>query len=129
MYRTGDLGRYTSEGIVECTGRADDQVLADHVEVIVTPDCRSRSVDFESSWERSTRILAHTSKSGRTEPSSCAIVTKRNASCPSLCQRCESATILITDSISQVADEFDLDSIRAHLVEKLPHYAVPSSEF
>lgn len=35
----------------------------------------------------------------------------------------------ITDSISQVADEFDLDSIRAHLVEKLPHYAVPSSEF
>ncbi|GAM84142.1 hypothetical protein ANO11243_021350 [Dothideomycetidae sp. 11243] len=26
MYRSGDLGRYTSDGNVECTGRADDQV-------------------------------------------------------------------------------------------------------
>ncbi|KAJ6590657.1 alpha-aminoadipate reductase Lys1p [Mycena vulgaris] len=26
MYRSGDLGRYTPEGMVECTGRADDQV-------------------------------------------------------------------------------------------------------
>ncbi|KAF8633050.1 hypothetical protein AX15_001530 [Amanita polypyramis BW_CC] len=26
MYRSGDLGRYSPEGIVECTGRADDQV-------------------------------------------------------------------------------------------------------
>jgi len=26
MYRTGDLGRYDSDGIVECTGRADDQI-------------------------------------------------------------------------------------------------------
>lgn len=26
MYRTGDLGRYDPEGIVECTGRADDQI-------------------------------------------------------------------------------------------------------
>ena len=26
MYRSGDLGRYTPDGLVECTGRADDQV-------------------------------------------------------------------------------------------------------
>lgn len=26
MYRTGDLGRYGPDGIVECTGRADDQI-------------------------------------------------------------------------------------------------------
>lgn len=26
LYRSGDLGRYTADGIVECTGRADDQV-------------------------------------------------------------------------------------------------------
>ena len=26
MYRSGDLGRYLPEGIVECTGRADDQI-------------------------------------------------------------------------------------------------------
>ena len=26
MYRSGDLGRYTPDGSVECTGRADDQV-------------------------------------------------------------------------------------------------------
>lgn len=26
MYRSGDLGRYLSDGRVECTGRADDQV-------------------------------------------------------------------------------------------------------
>ncbi|KAK7049302.1 large subunit of alpha-aminoadipate reductase [Paramarasmius palmivorus] len=26
LYRSGDLGRYTPDGIVECTGRADDQV-------------------------------------------------------------------------------------------------------
>ncbi|PKI85005.1 L-2-aminoadipate reductase [Malassezia vespertilionis] len=26
MYRTGDLGRYMPNGIVECTGRADDQI-------------------------------------------------------------------------------------------------------
>ena len=26
MYRTGDLGRYGPDGVVECTGRADDQI-------------------------------------------------------------------------------------------------------
>jgi L-aminoadipate-semialdehyde dehydrogenase len=26
LYRSGDLGRYDSDGIVECTGRADDQI-------------------------------------------------------------------------------------------------------
>ena len=26
MYRTGDLGRYGPDGLVECTGRADDQI-------------------------------------------------------------------------------------------------------
>lgn len=26
MYKSGDLGRYTPDGLVECTGRADDQV-------------------------------------------------------------------------------------------------------
>jgi L-aminoadipate-semialdehyde dehydrogenase len=26
MYRSGDLGRYNPDGVVECTGRADDQI-------------------------------------------------------------------------------------------------------
>ena len=26
LYKTGDLGRYQADGVVECVGRADDQV-------------------------------------------------------------------------------------------------------
>eukprot|EP00911_Craspedida_sp_UC1_P002464 UC1_evm1s1834 len=97
LYRTGDLGRYQADGSVECVGRADDQV-------------KIRGFRIELG-EIDTYLSQHPDVR-------------------------ENKTLVVRDAFEEKqivayfvhvkADEYSIESIRAHLHTKLAAYAVPS---
>ena len=98
FYKTGDVGRYLPNGIVECMGRADDQIKLRGFRIEL------REID--------TFLVQH--------PLVREAVT--------LCKRDQNEEhLLVSYFVPQDAtQEVSIDVLKAHLKEKLPSYAIPS---
>ena len=103
FYRTGDLGRYMSDGIVECIGRADFQV-------------KIRGFRIELG-EIDTHLGQHSHVRENVT------MVKRDAN--------EEKMIVsyFVPSVNAPNGEADIQNIREHLKDKLPSYSVPSVFF
>ena len=98
MYRTGDLGRYLADGVIECFGRADDQIKLrgfrielGEIEAVLKqhPSVRQAVVDVRSSSSGDRRLVAYLVMEGDKRP--------------------------------------DLSAVRGFLKTKLPDYMIPSA--
>ncbi len=97
LYKTGDVGRYLPNGLVECMGRRDDQVKIRGFRVEL------REID--------TFLIQH--------PSVREAVTL-------LRRDIAEEHRLVAYFVPQTGMSFTVEALRAHLREKLPVYAIPS---
>ncbi len=97
IYKTGDMGRYLPNGIVECMGRSDDQVKIRGFRVEL------REID--------TFLVQHTSVR------EAVTLLRRDVN---------EEHRLVAYFVPMASGVFDVDVLRAHLREKLPKYAIPS---
>ncbi|WP_456015626.1 amino acid adenylation domain-containing protein [Pseudomonas fluorescens] len=97
MYRTGDLGRWTQEGLLECIGRNDDQVKIRGFRIELG-EIEARLSSFAGIQD--VVVLAREDVPG----------DKRLAA-----------------YFTWAAEPVDLDSVRAHLQGQLPDYMLPSA--
>ncbi|RKO93709.1 hypothetical protein BDK51DRAFT_25376 [Blyttiomyces helicus] len=103
MYRSGDLGRYRADGIVECTGRADDQIKI-----------RGFRIELK---EIDTHLSLYPN-------------VRENVT---LVRRDKDEEKTLVSYFVLLDPEVDVDAvirdIREHLKQKLPSYAIPSGKY
>ncbi len=97
MYRTGDLGRYRADGNIEFLGRNDDQV----------------------------KIRGYRIELGEIESQLCACARVREAVVVAREEEIGSGKRLIGYYVPEAGQEPEVESLRAHLRERLPEYMVP----
>jgi acyl-coenzyme A synthetase/AMP-(fatty) acid ligase len=97
MYRTGDVGRWTTDGLVDFIGRADDQVKI--------RGFRVELLEVESTLAKFDGLAQ------------CAVVARES----------EPGTKRLVAYVTPRADTVDLDALRLHAKEWLPGYMIPDA--
>eukprot|EP01147_Barroeca_monosierra_P005098 gene5098-139_t len=97
LYRTGDIGRYMYQGIVECIGRADDQI-------------KIRGFRIELG-----EIDIHLGEHPSVRENKTLVMRDKNEE-----------KQIISFFVPQEQDTYNITELRQYLSTKVPHYAVPA---